>query len=266
MGNRMLKDTIRTSRSVNALSDFQFRVWVYLITYVDDYGRGSADPELLKGLVFPRRKGITEAQIHNALEDLANSGMVNLYKVDGEPYFCFPNWSKHQRIQTQKSKFPGPEEATEIHGDSRKPTVTHGDSPPELETKPKPETETNLSVSNETDRRTDVQRVVDAWNATGATKVFRVSADTERGRKLKARIRDYGIDAVLQAIENVKNSDFLLGRTGKGTFQITFDWFVGPTNFQKVLEGNYNGTHSQQSKQASSNPFLDMLEDEYGQS
>ena len=47
MGNRMIKETIRTSRSVNNMTDFQFRVWVYLITYVDDYGRGSADSELL---------------------------------------------------------------------------------------------------------------------------------------------------------------------------------------------------------------------------
>ncbi len=54
MPNRIIKDSIRTSKSINAMSDFQFRLWAYLITYVDDYGRGSADPELLKGFVFPR--------------------------------------------------------------------------------------------------------------------------------------------------------------------------------------------------------------------
>lgn len=151
MGNRMLKDSIRTSKSVNALSDFQFRVWVYLITYVDDYGRGSADPELLKGLVFPRRKGVTESQICSALEDLANSGMVNLYEVDGEPYFCFPNWSKHQRIQTKKSKFPEPPE--EVNANPRKSTVNHGESPPETETKPKPETEIETKKDDVDDAR-----------------------------------------------------------------------------------------------------------------
>ncbi|MBQ7825187.1 MAG: hypothetical protein IJ337_02390 [Clostridia bacterium] len=48
MPNRVIKESIRTSKGVNSLSAFQFRLWVYLITYVDDYGRGSADPELLK--------------------------------------------------------------------------------------------------------------------------------------------------------------------------------------------------------------------------
>lgn len=141
MGNRIIKDTIRTSKSVNTMTDFQFRLWTYLITYVDDYGRGSADPEILKGFVFPRRKGVTEASIEKALADLANSGSVILYEVDGEPYFCFPNWGDHQRIQTRKSKYPAPSvddflKSTASHGESRKVTVSHGESPPESNTNP----------------------------------------------------------------------------------------------------------------------------------
>ena len=109
MPNRLLKETIRTSRKVNGLSDFNYRVWTYLITYVDDFGRGSADPELLKGLVFPRRSGMTVKQISKALAELATSGMILLYESDGEPFFCFPNWDKHQQIRAKKSKFPEPE-------------------------------------------------------------------------------------------------------------------------------------------------------------
>lgn len=118
MPNRIIKESIRTSRGVNALNDFQFRLWLYLITYVDDFGRGSADPELLKGIVFPRRKGVTESQIKSALAELANTGMVVLYEYDGEPFFYFPNWSDHQRIQTKHSKFPDPQESTVIHRES----------------------------------------------------------------------------------------------------------------------------------------------------
>lgn len=105
---RMLKETIRTSKSVNSLSDFQFRLWAYLITYVDDFGRGSADPEILKGLVFPRRKGVTERQIMDALTVLANAGMITLYEVDGESFLYFPKWEQHQRIRNKTSKFPAP--------------------------------------------------------------------------------------------------------------------------------------------------------------
>ena len=109
MPNRIIKESIRTSKSVNALPDFEFRLWTYLITYVDDYGRGSADPELLKGLVFPRRRGLTEQQISKGVHNLATAGMITLYEVDGESYLQFPNWDKHQAIRAKQSKFPAPD-------------------------------------------------------------------------------------------------------------------------------------------------------------
>ena len=125
MPNIVIKESIRTSKKVNALSDFEFRLWLYLITYVDDYGRGSADPELIKNLVFPRRKGITEQQIQKALDSLANTGMVILYEYDEEPFLYFPNWDKHQRIQSKKSKFPDPSDGNI----SPSSTVDHGEAP-----------------------------------------------------------------------------------------------------------------------------------------
>lgn len=130
MPNRIIKESIRTSKSINQLTDFQFRLWTYLITYVDDYGRGSADPELLKGFVFPRRKGVTESNIKAGLTDLACAGLINLYEVDGESYLCFPTWAKHQRIQQKRSKFPAPDDGQRIS------TVCHGDIPPESNPNP----------------------------------------------------------------------------------------------------------------------------------
>lgn len=127
MPNRILKESIRTSRSINQLNDFQFRLWIHLITYVDDYGRGSGDPEILKGYLFPRRKRITETDIERALADLAGAGCILLYESDGESYLCFPKWSSHQRIQQKRSKFPEPSEQDM----SRWVTVSHGESPPE---------------------------------------------------------------------------------------------------------------------------------------
>lgn len=139
MPNRLIKETIRTSKKINSLSDFEFRTWAYLVTYVDDYGRGSADPEILKGFVFPRRKEVREQDIQKALAALERTGSILLYEVAGEPYFCFPNWSEHQRIQTKKSKYPAPSDS-DI---SRWVTVGHGESPPESNPNPNPNSESN---------------------------------------------------------------------------------------------------------------------------
>ena len=111
MPNRIIKETIRSSKNVSDLSDFGFRVWVYLITVADDYGRGMADTDLLCGVLFPRRRNVTEAQLRKAISELSEHGMIQLYEVDGEKYFFFPNWDTHQSIRAKRSKFPAPSDS-----------------------------------------------------------------------------------------------------------------------------------------------------------
>ena len=103
--------------------------------------------------------------------------------------------------------------------------------------------EESLTVSKETVCRTkDVRRIVEAWNSLGLNEVREVTGESKRGGMLRARVKEHGVDGVLEAIENVRKSDFLKGQNAKG-FVITFDWFVKPNNFIKVLEGNYNELH-----------------------
>lgn len=87
----------------------------------------------------------------------------------------------------------------------------------------------------------DMQKVVDAWNALvplGIAGISKMSASSTRYKNLNARIKEFGIGSVLTAIEKIKASDFLTGK--KTDWRITFDWFVKPNNFPKVLDGNYN--------------------------
>lgn len=104
-----------------------------------------------------------------------------------------------------------------------------------------PESICSLSDDNECGTgivpRKDVRRVTEAWNALGLTPIKDIKPDTERGRMVKKRILDYGVDDVLNAIRNVGDSPFLMGKAGK--FRASFDWFIRPNNFIKVLEGNY---------------------------
>lgn len=111
MPNRLIKDSISESNKISKLDDFQFRVWVALITYVDDFGRGDARPAIIKGRCFPLRRTVTEEDIGCALCDLAAAKCIHLYAVHGKPYLCFPTWSKHQNIRNQRSKYPSPDEA-----------------------------------------------------------------------------------------------------------------------------------------------------------
>lgn len=114
MPNRIIKESIHTSESVNAMTDFQFRLWVSLITYVDDYGRGDARPAVIKGSCFPLRGKVTAKDITIALNALAGIGCIRLYEVHGKTYLCFPEWEQHQSIRNKKSKFPAPDDLQAI--------------------------------------------------------------------------------------------------------------------------------------------------------
>ena len=114
-------------------------------------------------------------------------------------------------------------------------------------------TDNNLTVSKDTVRQTDVQRVIEQWNslsAYGIKPVSSVRSGTKRYEMLNARIRSYGIEKVLEAAGNIKNSAFLCGGGKKG-WTITFEWFVRPNNFIKVLEGNYDDASPDGTWQAS---------------
>lgn len=96
----------------------------------------------------------------------------------------------------------------------------------------------------------DVKEVAEAWNdlqGLGIKPVSKMSASSTRYKALSARIREHGKDKVLEAVENIKASNFLQGMNDKG-WVITFDWFVKPNNFVKVLDGNYSNRVTREQK------------------
>lgn len=95
-------------------------------------------------------------------------------------------------------------------------------------------------------RPQDVRQVVEAWNALGIQTIKKVPPSTTKtGQMLRARIKEYGIGSVLEAIEMVRESSFLMGNNKKG-WRITLDWFSRPNNFPKVANGNYQDKSSPQ--------------------
>ena len=93
------------------------------------------------------------------------------------------------------------------------------------------------------------QQAVEAWNSladVGIKPISKISSESQRYKMLNARLKQYGLESYMKAIENIRNSDFLQGRTGNRPFLITFDWFVRPNNFPKVLDGNYNSPAARQ--------------------
>ena len=60
-----------------------------------------------------------------------------------------------------------------------------------------------------------------------------------RKKMLKARVREFGKEALVSVFKKAAVSDFLNGKNNRN-FVASFDWLLKPTNFPKVLEGNYD--------------------------
>lgn len=97
----------------------------------------------------------------------------------------------------------------------------------------------------------DFSAIKEYWNTkhdqSGSTMRRLTLMSDQRKSNVRARIREYGGDVqkVYKAIDKAMASDFMNGKNGKG-WVASFDWMMCPSNFPKVLEGNYdNGQQPQ---------------------
>lgn len=111
MPDRIIKESICTSDTLNDLSWFA-QVFFHRLTVVcDDYGRFDARPKILKSRLFPLRDDVDAAAINTAIQALHKAGLIQLYHVEDKPYLYLTTWNKYQRVRAKRSKFPPPEDA-----------------------------------------------------------------------------------------------------------------------------------------------------------
>jgi hypothetical protein len=128
------------------------------------------------------------------------------------------------------------------------PSLTQSEPKKSLTTNHKPLTTKQDIHSTECMPETDVsdggfdpKDVVEVWNDTaaklGKPKVRDLTP--ERKQLLKGRMSQYALEDFVTVFRNIEQSPFLRGDNGwRGC---TFDWVFKKANFQKILEGNYNG-------------------------
>lgn len=100
--NRILKESICTSETIDQLSAFEETFFYRLIVNCDDYGLMDARPAILKSRLFPLKE-IRTQQIEDALRKLTSAELVSTYVVDGKPFLKIKKWEKHQQFAGRKT-------------------------------------------------------------------------------------------------------------------------------------------------------------------
>lgn len=106
MPNRIIKESICTSDTVDSLSWFEEVFFYRLIVNCDDYGRFDARPKILKARLFPLKTDIREDAVVASLVRLQLAGIIIVYMYDERPYLQLVTWGDHQQIRNKKSKYP----------------------------------------------------------------------------------------------------------------------------------------------------------------
>lgn len=127
-----------------------------------------------------------------------------------------------KREQAKKEEHERERTCTNVHERARTCEVVQAD-------KPKPEVDLKAFVKYFNEQVTAHHSVMG---------VIRTLTEQRKGSIL-SRARENGKDALKVVVDKAVVSDFLNGKNGK-SWQASFDWLMRPTNFVKVLEGNYD--------------------------
>ncbi|CAM2952236.1 phage replisome organizer N-terminal domain-containing protein [Hathewaya histolytica] len=216
--------------------------------------------------------------IRLALKTFEGFGMIEMVNNT----ITIPNWSKHQTLDQieEKNKYMKnymrkyrEKQKLLASGDCKvngktnsKVNVSETELERELELEEDIDKDNN-TISKDIVSSTKVQPIVDKWNSLELQKVISIKPGTNRYKLLNARVKEYGIDKVIDAIGNINKSSFLKGQNNKG-WTITFDWLIKPNNFLKVLEGNYEDKDSKNNKPKNNygdkkNKFCDYEQRDY---
>ena len=250
---------IRYLRKLPAGNDI-ILIWVMLLTLAGKCNAGGMIL-LTQNVPYTISMLADEFDFDENTVKLAIEAFVELGMVSNDGFLSITGWEEHQdsdgldrlreynRIAKQKSRERQKQKQLQVlnsvndqsltcHGTNIDPSYSLYNSKSGInESK-----ESNGGVGEEREEKDetaslneDAKTVVQEWNKTRLPKVMKVRPESGRGKSLRARIREYGIDEVLKAVKAAESSDFLQEKPW-----FDFGWFVRPENFVKVLEGKYN--------------------------
>ena len=122
MPNRIIKESICKSDTIDSLTWFEEVLFYRLIVVCDDYGRFDGRPAIIKGACFPLKDDITKKHISEAINKLSTAGLVRGYEFQGRPYLQLTTWDCHQQIRAKKSKYPSPDDEVKNQSPGRSDT------------------------------------------------------------------------------------------------------------------------------------------------
>ena len=138
---RYLKPGIRDSDAIDRLTPLAETLFYRLLVTVDDFGRFDARPSMIKSQCFPVKESVTPDKCQKLMQELADTGLMILYTVNGKQYLQLTKWDNKPRATA--SLYPdSADSCTQVYASAHAPhtnlpvTVTGTGTETKTETAP----------------------------------------------------------------------------------------------------------------------------------
>jgi hypothetical protein len=170
--------------------------------------------------------GWGEQRVRTFIDDLVMEGMITTSSNQQLTIITICNYERFQSA----------EESSNQQLTSSQPAANHTEERKEVQ---------EIEKKDSSDLFDEVAEAFEAYNRTAAScglpSASKLTAD--RKTKIKARLKDYGVDGWKQALANIERSGFLTGQNDRG-WKADLDFLVSPKSFGKIHDGGFgNGRH-----------------------
>ena len=260
---RTIKPKFWDDSKIGKISRDSRLLYIGLWTFSDDVGVVIGDTIWLKSKIFPYDQ-IQVQQFEKWLSELATNGFICQFSYNNENFIYLPNFARHQVINRPNvddlnipkhkldnilSKFT--EQSLIDHGTFTERSVPIEEEEKEKEYITEDSNESSVCATSQPhDGRIDYAELVKFFNekTQGAFGNIRMPLSDKRKGMINARIKTYGKETFARMIQMALNSDFLKGQNKNG-WRASFDWLIKPTNFEKVISGNYDNKNRANTQQ-----------------
>ena len=190
-----------------------------------------------------RRK---ESTVQLALKTFEEFGMIEI--IDG--VITIPKWGKHQNLDLIEKKREYQREYMSKYREKQRLLASKTNSKDNCKTNSKSnvrrveedidkDKEEDIDINIYSPIKTDYVQIVNLFHDHVKSLPRIRTLNETRKATIRNLLKEYSVDDFETVFRKAESSDFLSGRSGKWT-ACSFDWLIKPSNFLKVIEGNYD--------------------------
>lgn len=233
--------------------------------FADDFGVVKGNAALLKSQIFPYDENLRVSEIKKWIDALVNARMLIPIIHAEESYYIIRTFRSHQVLDNRYNKSYISKDKSlvsrivneALNNNIVNTTLSHREhnvittEEMEMEKEEEEKEDTSYEASKKAelsaarkkkeDFSMDYPALANYFNnllSAWLPKIKDIKDD--RRKAVNARVKEHGKESIVKVLELVSKSDFLTGRKVGSDWRCNFDWIFKKSNYNKILEGNYD--------------------------